>query len=890
MTSGISRTVQCLIVYFLILVGSIADAASTNVCGQVREASTANIVCPAGYTVTGVSFASYGAKPSGSCGSYVVNRNCNSSISLSVMRSLCLNKASCRINALNSLFGDPCVAQAKWLTYDVKCSNVAVTPTPAPVPTATPTPVATATPMPTPTPTPAPAATVPPVAGNAEMRVDLEDMEFVGPFASWLNVKSLGAVGNGVADDTAAIQKGLNQVAHTAGGPVILYFPAGTYRITSTLNYNGTNTNVGNGMGMIGEHPSTTSIMWDGPAGGNMIVVNGGFGHRFERLTWDGKSKANIGLALWWDASTNANYGGSSAHTDEVFKDMKIGIMAGRLGANYGQLDSEGRVRRVKFLRMSQAGITTGSWNALDWWIYDSEFTDCAIGVTNIYTVGESLSAGNFLIYRSLFQRSTQADFWIANGGWFSAHNNVSIGSKRFYHGQLAGPSGAQVTLQNNRIVDSTDPSPIYLGNMGPVILIDNQIRSLASSIGPVVKMDNSYPSEVISIGNAYTINSTIMKKNSADRVLSIGDKVVSSGTISAALPAMPGVAVNKNRQVFEVGSNVNASTIQAAINSAINSGAENPVVHINPGMYNINSTLTIPAGRRVQLVGDSIASFLGWSGGAGATMISLPGPSLATLRDLTMRNGGGTVITMTNADQAGGRIFGANSTFAKVSIANLAQTRASFQSNSSFVGLDIAGTKSFISVGSGNAFPVNMSGASNVVLYDAWYEGAEGKLWGGPDGNFTLNGGNLAPSNSVHGGTSTEPSFYVNNFSGKISLIGLNFDLQRVDNGIVVGAENANTNALVLGVNANQSGYFKRSSSGGNAGILNSQLSNQSTGTSQLANYGSGDANFVLNNLEQSRSVFWDSAPAVIPAGATDVRFYNVEMLNSIKSLAISK
>src|ERR1035438_1995350 len=60
--------------------------------------------------------------------------------------------------------------------------------------------------------------------------------EFVGPFSSWTNVKTAyGAAGDGVADDTAPIQKALTEVGTNEHSPV-LYFPAGTYRITATLN------------------------------------------------------------------------------------------------------------------------------------------------------------------------------------------------------------------------------------------------------------------------------------------------------------------------------------------------------------------------------------------------------------------------------------------------------------------------------------------------------------------------------------------------------------------------------------------------------------------------------------------------------------------------------
>jgi hypothetical protein len=88
------------------------------------------------------------------------------------------------------------------------------------------------------------------------------DEECVGPFPSWRNVKAdYGAVGDGQADDTAAIQKGLDDLQkHKAA--VALYFPAGTYRITDTVKTARKAHTDCLGVTVASEDPATTVIRW----------------------------------------------------------------------------------------------------------------------------------------------------------------------------------------------------------------------------------------------------------------------------------------------------------------------------------------------------------------------------------------------------------------------------------------------------------------------------------------------------------------------------------------------------------------------------------------------------------------------------------------------------
>jgi hypothetical protein len=77
--------------------------------------------------------------------------------------------------------------------------------------------------------------------------------------------RDFDAKGNGVADDTIAIQKTID-AASAASGDALAYLPAGRYVVTSTLRITGTNLFVG-GSGWC------TKLIWKGPEGGVMAEV-----------------------------------------------------------------------------------------------------------------------------------------------------------------------------------------------------------------------------------------------------------------------------------------------------------------------------------------------------------------------------------------------------------------------------------------------------------------------------------------------------------------------------------------------------------------------------------------------------------------------------------------
>ena len=119
--------------------------------------------------------------------------------------------------------------------------------------------------------------------------------EFIGPFPNWADVKrDYGAVGNGQVDDTAALQKALDELTkHT--NSCVLYVPAGKYRLTGTLKTVRQAHTDCQGVAVIGEDPARTILSWDGTNGGTMFQWDAWYS-KISRLTFDGASRAAAGL------------------------------------------------------------------------------------------------------------------------------------------------------------------------------------------------------------------------------------------------------------------------------------------------------------------------------------------------------------------------------------------------------------------------------------------------------------------------------------------------------------------------------------------------------------------------------------------------------------------
>ena len=714
--------------------------------------------------------------------------------------------------------------------------------------------------------------------------VDMVVEEALGPFDSWANaVDDYGAVGDGRTDDTAALQAGFDDM--NTGAIQVLYLPGGTYRLTGTLRIEGSHIGVPGefgpgGSGLIGADPATTTLKWDGPSGGAMLVQDGGTGYRYSRLTWDGNGTAGYGVAEWWDDSQNTYYGGSDEHQDEVFRDMAIGIMGGRLGSSYGNLDSEGQIRRVRFVNNTYAGLDTGSFNALDWWVFESSFEGCARGVANTYSIDDSGvvdGAGAMYVYRSNFSGSTVADVDLGNAGWFSLHDNVSIGSKLFIQTATIGDNPSPLIAERNRVVQPGSDSPINFGSAGALMLVDNQIESVGA---PFTITNFADDTDVLMLGNTFTVDPPT--SSGAERFITIDNQTVAMGTISTmplSLPATPPVTTHA---VFEVPDGANAAAIQSVIDQAVQSDDSMPIVHFGRGTWDLDATLLIPANERVQIVGDGWQSLLVWTGvEPTGPMIRVAGPTRFWMRNMRMLgNYTGVAVQVDQADQPGGRVLVVGTENGSIRATGLEATRLALQANPYIGTTTLDDVKNGVSLASGPFDVLTMKNGSTFEMADSWYEGPaySGSYFNIADGKFTYIGGHFAPA--AHGGTQTVTPLLLDGSKATSSWIAMQIHLVNVPSGIGAAVENEQpeTKAYFFG-NSNATAdldgdWFSRPGSGGEVSFMLNRHH-----LTQYENQGDTSDDAVRATWAQTRALPFDAKPYSVPEGATDVNLYLLDI-----------
>jgi hypothetical protein len=652
---------------------------------------------------------------------------------------------------------------------------------------------------------------------------------------------------------------------------------------------------------VVGEDPATTILRWDGPADGVMLRCNGVRYSSIGRLTWDGGGRARTAVAHLWDGKTpNANSG--CEHADEVFRDVGNGIQAGIPHF----MDAECAVQRCRFEHCSRAGISIGSMNALDWWVWYSRFDGCRVGVTNCPD-GE-YGGGHCHVYESQFRGSTEADVTIGHSSYFGIRNNTSLGSKAFFlakrpqfgAGKWADDEtwGAMIKLQGNRILDPQDAAPIRIADSGPLVMLDNVIRGRPWASGAAVEVHAPGAPDVLAVGNTFTVPVPFDVKG---RLHELDTKTVARNAIEASIPELPTTPPRRERKIFEVSARSGAVGLQTALNEAARLVGQRPVVHLAPGMCAIDRPLVIPAGSDVQLIGDGERSSLRWIGRGNGPILSVAGPSHATLGQFSIAGapgpkaipgvGASTGIQIDGCDQPGGMVFGdqvwASGTefgirvdplkFAALQLTDCYPRGLSPQA----VMLDVEGSRVALFGGSpsgaGRCFGVDRGG--QLIVRDSWYEGpSERLLHLSGSGAFTLDGATLYCSPKE---VTSEAPLVVSGFRGPVTLLGVRLSEKTW---LSVHGDNPDTEVLCAG-----SIFFGRDvenrSTGARLLALNNRrfVSQPRPGTLAVEEKGPVDSTSLRALLAPDRDRR-PTLPGFAKPGVTCVRLHRVWLEHSLE------
>lgn len=442
--------------------------------------------------------------------------------------------------------------------------------------------------------------------------------------SDWVNVKTditPRAKGDGVADDTAAIQAAFDGVADG----MVLYFPAGTYRITSTLRLDrspreGKSRRV-LGLAILG-HGRDSKLVWDGEAGQELMVESGAMSMgRIEGLVFDGRDKATVGLHHFGNG--NGTFETEVGHRNLAFLNFTdAGILAKQQPAT-----AEVTIENCLFENCKR-GIAFMTFNEYDYTIDGCEFRRCGIGVQCYH--------GNTYIRNSHFEGSLETDIWLLMEHGGSVRRCTSTGSRQFIHYNNAV---APLTIEDCHVAGWTNPENAISLFGVPLVVFDCSFANPPSKAPPI---NLRSPREIIfSANNVSPATDGVFTANRLVHDIPTGKR---GGSLSAADQRFLQESDTIPTRVFDAKTDFGAKgdkttddtvAIQKTIDAA-RAWGKGAIAYLPLGTYRITSTLHI-GGANYFFGGTGFRTGLLWGGAAGGTMIEVRDAQNVTLENINV-------------------------------------------------------------------------------------------------------------------------------------------------------------------------------------------------------------------------------------------------------------
>jgi len=429
--------------------------------------------------------------------------------------------------------------------------------------------------------------------GADEWESQIPELDWPEERSDWINVKTdvtPAAIGDGVADDTKALQEALDQITPDTGIKKTVYLPPGTYRITHTLQLTTQEYLIQGGL-VLG-HGRATRIVWDGNEGGTMLWTTKAGYIRYIGQIWDGKGKAAIGIYHHSDVQQRLVRHRNQAFLN--FTDAGIRTDTGPTdGVFFENCLFENCTNGVSIGALGYAGCYLN-------WFDGCEFRNCGRG---IYCY-----AGNIGVRNCHFEGSTNTDIFAS----VDVHGKQirrcsSIDSRKFLTDDMDwdGRWGNPQIVEDCHISGWTEPNgAIILGTRGPTTIFDCNFTNPPNYNKPPIRLVNPDSmkqllviSDCCSPGTAELYYADPNGSHVTEVPAGDYSPFISLGTRSFLKSEwhIPGKVFDAKEDFNAVGNEIvdDTNAIQETINAARNE-ANDAIAYIPEGIYKVTRTIDV--------------------------------------------------------------------------------------------------------------------------------------------------------------------------------------------------------------------------------------------------------------------------------------------------------